>query len=487
MTAKPQYDYERELERIRQAIRDEVPLEWSSLSKHLNLPPTSMRIILESYGFKNIRELADDTLGVDAVQSMGTTVEENANSMHVVDVAPFSKSADDIIKNNKIDSKEWQLVRQQPRNWQVVTKLREKIKKTIKENDKEKIVSLTDQIVRVPIFYLSTDFQRRVLKPSSPTIQPIQIQIPKFKTIKQQKTAVKRALILADPQIGFRRRLQTGEMLPFHDRRVLDIILQVLQREQFDYVGFIGDVNDWSEWSKYRQEPEFYWTTQPALIETAWWLAAFRGAAPTAKMDFFKGNHEIRVEDVIVDHLKAAYELRPVDQLDLPPSLSVPRLLALHDLNIGYVDQYPGGGVWLNKNIWIEHGYVVAGATGDTAKAVAMKRTHTTIMGHIHRRESVARKTESRDGSEIHTSMCPGCACHIDGRVPGSKPADQWQQGFGIVEYTDTFENIMTIAVENGKAIYKGEMLTAQNRDKEIDAMLLRKLQTIPMKKFGGE
>lgn len=266
----------------------------------------------------------------------------------------------------------------------------------------------------------------------------------------------------------------------------MDIILQVLQRDQFDYIGIIGDANDWSEWSKYSQEPEFYWTTQPALIETAWWLANYRNACPNAKMDLYQGNHEVRVETVIVDHLKAAYELRPVDQLEFPPALSVPRLLALHDLNIGYVDGYPGGGVWLNRNTWIEHGYQVAGSTGDTAKNVAMKRTFTTIMGHIHRSESVARKVESRDGSEIYTSMCPGCACHIDGRVPGSKPQEQWQQGFGIIEYTDTFENISTVAVENGRAIYKGEMITAQNRDKEIDAMLLKKLQSIPMKKFGN-
>lgn len=485
MAEKKQRDYGRELERVKQALRDGIPLSWDRLGKHLDLPITTLRQIVRSSGFTNLREFADDLLGNDAVQKLGVTIEKQANSLHVVDVSPFAKTADELIKSNKIDMKEWQLVKQEPRNWQVVTKLRDAKKTIVKDTQKEKVVHLQDIVVRVPIFYLSTNFIRRNPQPISPTIQPVSIEIPKYRPT-TSKTAVKRALILADPQIGFRRRLHTGELLPFHDRRVLDIIWQVLQHEHFDYVGYIGDVNDWSEWSKYRQEPEFYWTTQPALIETAWWLAKYRQSQPHAKMDLFKGNHEIRVEDVVVDHLKAAYELRPVDQLEFPPSLSVPRLLALHDLNINYVDNYPGGGMWLNKNIWIEHGYVVAGATGDTAKAVAMKRTHTTIMGHIHRRESVARKIETREGSEIHTSMCPGCACHIDGRTPGSKPSDQWQQGFAVVEYTDTFENIVTVAVENGQAIYKGEMLLGQSRDDEINQMLLKKLQTIPMKKFGA-
>jgi hypothetical protein len=91
----------------------------------------------------------------------------------------------------------------------------------------------------------------------------------------------------------------------------------------------------------------------------------------------------------------------------------------------------------------------------------------------------VARQIQTANGHAIQTAFCPGCACHIDGRVPGSKADDQWQQGIAVIEYTDTSENIIPIAIDRGIAIYNGKVWKARERDKEINKMLKGKLEEI--------
>ena len=220
-----------------------------------------------------------------------------------------------------------------------------------------------------------------------------------------------------------------------------------------------------SEWSrKFTPEPEFYATTQPALLEEAQYLAQLRQTQPKARITRDQGNHEYRLHDMLINHLRAAYDLRPVDQMQLPPSMSVERLLGLHTLGVEYIGDYPNGKTWLNDTIVLKHGNLVRATPGSTANAELLKSKYTSVFGHIHRREMVATKMETRAGHSIHTAVCFGCMCHIDGRVPGSKPSDQWQQGFGIIEYMDddSDPNFVPIAVDHGTAIYAGKVWRAR-------------------------
>lgn len=182
---------------------------------------------------------------------------------------------------------------------------------------------------------------------------------------------------------------------------------------------------------------------------------------------------------MLVAHLKAAYGLRAVDELQLPASMSIERLLALHQLHVNYVTGYPDNKKWLNRNVLVRHGDVVRAAPGDSAKAVVMKTAYTTIFGHTHRRELVSRRIASQDGDVIQTAFSPGCACHIDGRCPGSTSDSQWQQGLAVVEYTDDFEAIVPIPIENGRAIYAGRQLQARERCGEAEDLIRQKLKEI--------
>lgn len=72
------------------------------------------------------------------------------------------------------------------------------------------------------------------------------------------------------------------------------------------------------------------------------------------------GNHEKQQRDAIKTHMVAAYKLRAADELDLPPALSVSKLLALHELGIEWRGGYPDEEYWLHDGfqlvLGVQHG-----------------------------------------------------------------------------------------------------------------------------------
>ena len=307
-----------------------------------------------------------------------------------------------------------------------------------------------------------------------PVLQPIQISSTVLKPKRQSNVGMKRALVIYDMQVGFRRNLQTNELIPFHDRRVLDIGLQIAQHKQVDNVIYGGDELDLSEWSTHwTAEPEFYFTTQAAIIELHWWLSQYRSAMPNAEMDMLDGNHN-RFQDAIIANLRAAYQLRPADELHRDAILTMSRMLALDDLHINYIDGYDNGTArkWLADNLSLVHGDIARNSLGTTAGEMAKRNCATTIFGHIHRRETATKTMQFRDERVIVTTFCPGCACHIDGRVPGSKEGDQWQQGMAVIEYTKDRHHIVPVEIDEGIAIYDGYEFVARDRNADADKII---------------
>lgn len=390
----------------------------------------------------------------------------NFGEVRAVDVRGQIRSVDELLKAAKVDLKVWEPFEPTVRKWDVALKL--------KDGDQ-------DIVQVVPSFYVATKLKRKIPLAFEPVITPITFPaLPPPKKTKFNKAQIKRALIINDPQVGFRRRLHTSELTPFHDRRVLDLALQIAETEQIDHISFGGDVGDYSEWSnKFLPEPEFFWTTQPALIEQAWWLRQMRMAQKNAEMKMLAGNHDARLALMIVSNFRQAYRLKAVDELNLPPALSVPRLLALHQLNVEYIDGYPDNGYFLNKNVFIAHGDVVRSAPGATANELSKRQAFTTIFGHIHRRELVSRRQKTNGDDLVYSAFCPGCACHVDGRVPGSKSTDQWQQGIAVVEYTEDAETIIPIAIQDGRMMYNGKQWQARERDDEINTIIQQGLEQV--------
>ena len=263
-------------------------------------------------------------------------------------------------------------------------------------------------------------FVKKNLVPIFPTIRPVNINVV-YRELPESRTGgIGMSYVIADPQFGFVKNLKNAKLTPFHNRFVLDLHIQMVEILQPDRIDVIGDVLDMSEWTdRFVRDPEFQWTTQPALEETSWFLAQLRRAAPNARIDVHQGNHDKRMEDAIKVHLPAAYQLKAVDELELPPALSIQRLLALHLLNINWIGDYPDDRVYINDCLSVEHGERAL-SPGMTARAVASGTTESVVFGHIHRQETATKTIHTRHGPVDVTACSVGCSCWTDGRVPGS-------------------------------------------------------------------
>lgn len=325
-----------------------------------------------------------------------------------------------------------------------------------------------DGLVVEPLFQVKAWLVRKVPVAVQPVIQPVNIQLSKIpKSAKQTET--RRALILPDPQFGFRKDFRTGVLDPFHDRLALDVALQIASEYWFDQTVWLGDILDLPDWSdKFIRSPEMYWTTQPSVIEAAWWLRAFREATDS-KTYVLSGNHDKRLDTALSTHMIQAYDLRAADKLDLPAVMSIPNLLALDSLGIEYVGNYPNGEVWINDQVMCKHGDVARNNSGGTVSGQVDDIQETIIHGHVHRVESAFKTLHTRQGTRTVAAWSMGCLCRIDGAVPGVKAKQNWQQAIGIVEYLDDgTHNVIPIPINNGKAIYNGHLYTARNRVEDL-------------------
>jgi len=313
-------------------------------------------------------------------------------------------------------------------------------------------------------------FIRKEPIPVFPTIQPVTIDVQYAPPPEPRTDGIGMSYALADPHFGFVKDLKTAKLTPFHNRKVLDLHLQMIEILKPDRVDVLGDLLDMSEWTdRFLKEPEFRWTTQPALEEATWFLAQVRMAAPNAVIDLHQGNHEKRLEDAIKTHFPAAHQLQNVDELHLPPALSLPRLLALHKLNINWIGDYPNDRVYINDLLGVEHGGRAL-SPGQTAKAIISESNESVAFGHVHRWEMLTRTIQTRFGPMDITGFSIACSCWTDGRVPGSKRNSQWQNGGAILEYEINGEqhNILPLSIAFDELIYQGQLFTGRDRTEEI-------------------
>jgi len=284
--------------------------------------------------------------------------------------------------------------------------------------------------------------------PISPMIQPVempQFDLPTVDPCKSEGTA----MIIADPHFGYEWEPPSWKLVPFHDRRVLDIFLQILEVVQPDVVELDGDLLDLTVWQdKFLRENKYFQTTQPALYECVFFLQGLVEASPRSKKRAHMGNHGLRMEKTLINHVRESCFLRAVDEVELPPALSVPKLLALHRLGIDWVGNYPDDISWLGEHIRVSH---------------EQGRYHA-VVGHIHRDELVSESRMMPDGSMKRiTGYCPGCACHTDGRVPGSTSNSNWRQGVGIIEWSGSHMSVTHIPIQDGVAVWQGKRFEARD------------------------
>lgn len=331
-----------------------------------------------------------------------------------------------------------------------------KVEKKNLQFDEGKITGTIESVglTIAPLIQVKIWLKRKLPLPIFAHIQPVHCSPVIKPTRPAEDQTIKTSLIYGDSQIGFRRDLRNGHLDPFHDRMCLDLVCQLADTLQPDLIVNLGDYLDMTTWTdKFVRTPDFLGTTQPAVLEAYWWLARLRNLCPNTTIVMLEGNHEKRIPNYISTHLHAAYGLKPAEELTLSASLSISRLLCLHNLAVEWVEGYPDAEYWISPRVIITHGDRGLGP-GATSKKIAYESDVTVVYGHIHRQESVSRNFLSKMGYRTISAFCPGCTCKTDGSVPGHRMKQQWQQGIAWVEYTSDAHTITPILIENGKLIF---------------------------------
>lgn len=303
--------------------------------------------------------------------------------------------------------------------------------------------------------------------------QAVRIRAPKAP--RPRKGDHKVAVILPDPQIGY-RNLATG-LDPFHDESAMAVAIQITAwleaNDNLASVINLGDFLDLPSQGRFTQEPSFASTTQHAIDRGHRFLVQQRGAAgPDAKIVLIEGNHDRRMEKFIVDNAAASFGLKRAN-LDELPVMSLPYLLRLDEVDVEYIDAYPAGAYWITDSLRAIHGDKVR-SNGSTAAAYTNHSPHiSTVFGHIHRQELQSRTVFDRKGPIKSVAISPGCLCRVDGAVPsvnGSTKIDgtpaqyfeNWQQGIAVISYKssgDFFTEL--VQIDNGRAMFRGREFNA--------------------------
>lgn len=310
--------------------------------------------------------------------------------------------------------------------------------------------------------------------PAWPVVQPASpVKITANFNVNKVNRKLKRAFLLPDPQIGYRRDLTTGDLDPFHDEAAMSVALQIGQDFNPDLVINLGDFLDLPMFGRFEQEPGFQMTTQPTIDRGYQFLVEQQLNMPNAEYILFEGNHDVRLQNFIIKNAMAAFGLKQASAPDSWPILSVQNLLRLDELGVKYVDGYPQGEHYINDRLRVEHGRKTA-PRGKIASKIVDDERVSTITGHNHRIETVYKTTGVRGAAKVNMGTTLGCLCRIDGAVPSTKSAinangkpvlafEDWQQAVGVVYYEegDGPFKVDHVLIHDGMAIFNDKIYTA--------------------------
>lgn len=372
-----------------------------------------------------------------------STATEELNYKYITDnvVAKKPPTLKSLLKKFDVSEEEWKVTNFKVNQWDVSAK--EEIDGKIVWNTHTNYQANATLVRKIPVV---CDF---------PTVQGAQVSPLKF-NVKTPKRKLKVDVILPDSQCGYKRDLQTGELTPLHDLKAISIATQIIKDINPNRVIMLGDMLDLPDWSThFVRSPEFYFTTQPSLDYVASWISELRPYCE--ELVYIEGNHEKRMVDSIIQNTIQAYGIKPANEPKSAPLISVPYLLGLDKLNVEYIGNYPHGEFYINNNLVCIHGIKVGAQSGQSVMKLLNSPRISIIQGHVHRLEMAHKTVWTHGKPKIYQAISCGTLCRIDGIVPGGGTRYNWQQGVGIVEYTDEDFQIDTVGIYEGKSIFRGK------------------------------
>ena len=378
----------------------------------------------------------------DSNVSTSSMVEE-LNYVYITDNVSDGKAPtlQTLLEKFNVSEEEWKVTNFKVNQWDVSAK--EEVDGKIVWNTHTNYQARASLVRKLPV---KCDF---------PSVQGATVGDVKL-NVKTPKRNLKVDIVLPDAQVGFKRDIHSGELAPLHDLKAIAIATEIIKEIKPDRIIMLGDMLDLPDWSThFVRSPEFYFTTQPSLDWLASWIKELR---PYCKeMVYIEGNHEKRMIDSIVQNTIQAYGIKPANEPDVPPIVSVPYMLGLHKIGVEYIGNYPHGGFYINDNLVCIHGNKVGPKSGQSIMKMLDSPRISVIQGHVHRLEMGHKTVWSHGQPKIYQAVSLGTLARIDGIVPGAGTRYNWQQGFGIVEYDSDRFQIDSVGIYDGKAIFKGK------------------------------
>lgn len=450
---------------------------WKQAARELGVSKTVLRGRVRRYiartGIDIVPFTATDT-PQDGVLYQQNIDSENAHSVSTtsrLDDAKHIKTLDELLAYCEVDLEEWVVDHYIVNKWPLA---RKDIKKEITWTGgvMDGYVEDTGELTQAGLIQVKAWLVRKEPVELLPVFRIIQPRGSYQARPKPAPKVVSRALIFSDVHFGFLRPLDYEPLVPMHDRRVLDLILQLALTVKPDRVDVLGDIFDLPDWTdKFIRSPLFLNVTQPAMLEASWFFEQLRALLPGIPITAHQGNHEKRIDTAIKRYLPAAYELKSVTAYKLggDAALSIPELCGFTQLGINWLTSYPDDWDWLVPGLLLQHGDIVRDGGGNSAAALVKKSTFSSICGHGHKPESAGRAIWTEEGRRYIKVTMAGCSCHTDGRVPANKTHNDWGQSIEVVDYhADGTFDVNSVSIVEGVAIYNRECFVARSYENDL-------------------
>lgn len=277
-------------------------------------------------------------------------------------------------------------------------------------------------------------------------ITPPPVNIRKTQS-KPRKVRHEKVLVdLPDIQYALREH-RDGSFTPVHDPRAIDVALQITKDIQPDVIVSGGDELDLPELGRFDADSTHFMgphSVRRSVLGLHRLMAQLRADNQNAEIPMVSSNHVERWDKFWLKHAPHLAEVRPADDPEGYPLLSIERALGLKALDIDYIAGYAAAMYRVNDRLITFHGDKSKN-NGSTAQEYLKAFPDQSVMfHHTHRMEREMRTL----GGRVIQAFSNGCLANTQGAVPSYHNAvdthgeivphqENWQNGIGVVHYTE--------------------------------------------------
>lgn len=224
----------------------------------------------------------------------------------------------------------------------------------------------------------------------------------------------------SDPEGGF--VICSDHHAPYHDRALHANMCRYLADAKPLFGVLLGDLLDFESISRHRKTPGGP-TVNDALKAAVSILRDYRQASPNTHWTFVRGNHDERVQYLILDQAPGLYGIAPGGEGEA--ALSLRRLLLLDELGIDYIDEeWSRAKFPATQHLTLRHGPF----TGKNVLANLLgKYGGSQGQGHVHTISMLCKR--GIDPDVLRVAFTTGFMGQVDEGLGYCDDPD-WHQGF---------------------------------------------------------